>query len=58
MIKLMEQIGNARKNCQNMSDEDRRKHAEDLILKLAGMMNLEGDEDYDPETLRDYDEEY
>jgi hypothetical protein len=50
-MQLMDEIRNAREKNKELSDEERRKNAESLMLRLAKMMDLgSDDEDYDPEV--------
>lgn len=51
LFKLMDQIKYARDNNQGLDDDDRKKNAEAIMVKLANMMDL-GDDDEDGE--RDY----
>jgi len=44
MVGLMMEIKNLKERNKNLSDEERRKNAEEMILKLSKYMNLdEGD---------------
>lgn len=52
LIKLMDQIKFAREHNKGLSDEDRRKNAENIMNQLASMMDL-GDDD-DEDGGRDY----
>uniref|UniRef100_A0A7S3NB61 Uncharacterized protein n=1 Tax=Euplotes harpa TaxID=151035 RepID=A0A7S3NB61_9SPIT len=52
---LMTQIKNLKENIQDMSMEDRRKNAEQMIMKIAGFMNLDDDIDFSDEE--DYDKD-
>lgn len=45
MIGMMQQIKNLRETNQNLSDEERRKNAEELILKLSKYMNMDDGSD-------------
>ena len=56
MVQLMEEIKNAREVNQGLSDEERRKNAEKIMMKLANMMDLGSDgedeeRDYGDETI-------
>ena len=51
MISLMNEMRNMQlrnKNDSSLTDEQRRKNAEDMMLKIAAMMGM-GDEDYGEE---------
>jgi hypothetical protein len=50
MLGLMEEIKRIRDMNKNLTDEERRKNAESMILKLSSYMALGDDED------EDYDE--
>lgn len=41
----MSQIKNLKSSIENMTMEERRKNAEDMIRKIAGFMNLDDDVD-------------
>lgn len=48
MLKLMQEINHMREQGKNLSDEERRKGAEALIMKLGQYMNLgEDDEEFE-----------
>lgn len=53
MFALMEQIKRCKDDGKNMSDEQRKEHAEGIMLKLAQMMELGSD----GEEGRDYGDE-
>ena len=60
MLGLMQEIKNMQMASKDpgaapISDEERRKRAEDMIMKIAGMMDL-GDESYGDEDGGDNDE--
>lgn len=46
MISLMTEMRDLQLNSKNLSDEQRRKGAEDMMMKLAAMMEM-GDSDDD-----------
>ena len=48
MLRLMEEIKNAKYNSKNLSDEERRINAENIMNKLAALME---DDDYDNEEI-------
>ena len=52
---LMEQIKGCREQNKNMNDEQRRQNAEEIMSKLAGMMDLGSDGE---DEHRDYDSEH
>eukprot|EP00347_Sterkiella_histriomuscorum_P016644 403352399 len=47
MMMLMQQFKNMKETTGGLNDEERRKQAEDMILKLAKYMQLEDDEEED-----------
>jgi len=49
MIGLMDQIRGLRDNNKHLNDEQRRKNAEEMILKLSKYMDIGSDEDEDIE---------
>ena len=55
MFKLIEEIKNARETNKNLDDEERRANAEQIMNKLAKMMDLgedgEGDISYGDEEI-------
>lgn len=52
MLRLMQEIKQLREVNKTLSDEERRKNAEEMIKKLSMYMNLEDDdEDYGDEVL-------
>jgi hypothetical protein len=63
-MKLMQDIKNLREVNKTLTDEERRKNAEDMILKLSQYMNLneegedEEDEDEAYTKIEDYGPEY
>lgn len=47
-MKLMQDIKNLREVNKTLTDEERRKNAEDMVMKLSQYMNIdEDDEDED-----------
>ena len=48
MLKLMEDIKNVREQNKHLGDEERRQNAENIMMKLAAMMDLgsDGEEEY------------
>lgn len=51
MFALIEQIKNVKESNKNLTDEDRRKNAENIMMKLAAMMDLGSD---DEDEAREY----
>ena len=50
LFALMSQIKNCKENNKNLSDEERRQNAEEIMNKLAGMMDLGSDDDDEDEN--------
>ena len=48
MLKLVEEIKNVRETNKHLNDEERRQNAENIMMKLAAMMDLgsDGEEEY------------
>ena len=46
MMGIMEEMKNLRERNKNLTDEERRKNAEEMIMKLSKYMNMD-EEDYD-----------
>lgn len=56
MLLLMEEIKQLKDRSTTLSDEERRKQAEDMILRLSKYMQLEDDEEEDNFEGNDNDE--
>ena len=54
MLMLMEEIKNLRENNKTLTDEERRKNAEAMILKISKYMSLDDDE-YAEEDENDFE---
>ena len=48
MLRLMKEIKNAKYNSKNLSDDERRQNAENIMNKLASLME---DDEYDDEEI-------
>ena len=55
LMALMQEIKDARTHGANLSDEDRRKNAEDIMVRLAKMMDL--GENFDGEDYGDEEDD-
>ncbi len=51
MLALMAEIKSLRETNKNLSDEERRKNAERLILQLSQFMDIGNEEDEIPESI-------
>ena len=51
-MKLMQDIKNLREVNKTLTDEERRKNAEEMVMKLSQFMNIDEDEEDDDEAYK------
>lgn len=49
-MKLMQDIKNLREVNKTLTDEERRKNAEEMVMKLSQFMNIDEDEEDEDEA--------
>ena len=52
LMKLMQDIKNLREVNKTLTDEERRKNAEEMVMKLSQYMNIDEDEEDDDEAYK------
>ena len=60
-MKLMQDIKNLREVNKTLSDEERRKNAEEMVMKLSQFMDIDEDDEDEDEAykqIEDYGPEY
>ena len=60
-MKLMQDIKNLREVNKTLTDEERRKNAEEMVMKLSQFMNIDEDDEDEDEAykqIEDYGPEY
>jgi hypothetical protein len=52
LMKLMQDIKNLREVNKTLSDEERRKNAEEMVMKLSQFMNIDEDDEDEDEAYK------
>jgi hypothetical protein len=51
-MKLMQDIKNLREVNKTLTDEERRKNAEEMVMKLSQFMNIDEDDENEDEAYK------